>query len=146
MYRYEALADKIIQDILREAKHVIGVTGTSCIGKSTFTKLLKSRLQPEYVVTVINVDSYLKKDIQGGTKFWNRCCEYLKPEHFDWKTLAQDVETLRLGREIEIQAYVRGVGWNNTEILKPAEILILEGLFLDSVEAAEAIKYDIMIA
>ena len=146
MYTYEALAEKLIQDISVGSKRVIGVTGTSCIGKSTFTKLLQVKLQPTFSVTVINVDSYLKEEVRGGTKFWNKCCEHLKPEHFNWKALAEDVKVLKGSECLEIQAYVRGIGWENKEILAPADVVILEGLFLDSVEAVEFIEYDMMIA
>lgn len=145
MYRYETLADKFIQDIITDSKHVVGVTGTSCIGKSMFTKLISSKLQLTCSVTVINVDSYLKEEVRGGTKFWDYSHEYLKPELFDWKTLAYDVKRLKQGESVEIEAYVRGIGWGNTVVLEPADVIVLEGLFLDSVQAAEFVPYDMMI-
>lgn len=146
MSKYDAIADKLGNEILEKSQKVIGITGTSCIGKSTLTDILKQKLEIEFSVTVIDVDSYLKEEIRGGKSYWNRCSEYLKPMYFDWEALSLDLNKLKDGRSVEKQLYQRGNGWSGKVIYQPADYYIVEGLFLDSVEAAEYIAYDKMIA
>lgn len=145
MYRYEALADKIIAEAVRENQKVIGITGISCIGKSTFTNLIKKKAGTEYSVEVINVDSYLKVQYRGGTKFWDKSEPYLKPEHFDWEELARDIRKLQNGQTVERQGYVRGIGWENPVIYHPAHFYLVEGLFLDSLQAQIYMGYNKLI-
>lgn len=146
MSKYNAVADKLINEILGKQQKIIGITGTSCIGKSTLTGILKGKIEKDFSVAVIDVDSYLKESLRGGKNFWNRCSEYLKPEYFDWMELDQDIERLKEGNSVEKQVYKRGNGWSGTVIYQPADYYIVEGLFLDSVEAAEYMHYDRMIA
>ena len=146
MSKYDAVADKLVNEILGKSQKIIGVTGTSCIGKSTLTGILKDKIETSFSVTIIDVDSYLKEEIRGGKNYWNRCSEYLKPEYFDWKALAQDLQMLSEGKRVEKHVYKRGNGWSGQVIYQPAEYFIVEGLFLDSVEAAEYMNYDRMIA
>ena len=60
--------------------------------------------------------------------------------------MAQDIQRLKNGQCIEKEAYIRGVGWGSKILYQPAEYYIAEGLFLDSVEAAEYMCYDRMLA
>lgn len=146
MSKYDVIAEKLIQEIIQDSQRIIGLTGTSCIGKSTLTDILKGKLETSYKVTVIDVDSYLKEEIRGGKSYWNRCSEYLKPEYFDWKELSEDLKQLDSGKCVEKQIYQRGNGWSGKIVYQPADYYIVEGLFLDSYEAAEYIIYDRMIA
>ena len=41
MSKYDAIADKLANEILENSQKIIGITGTSCIGKSTLTGILK---------------------------------------------------------------------------------------------------------
>ena len=146
MSKYDAIADKLVREILEQSQKIIGVTGTSCIGKSTLTGILKNKIDASFSATIIDVDSYLKEEIRGGKNYWNRCSEYLKPEYFDWKALAQDIQKLSGRQSVEKQVYKRGNGWSGKIIYQPAEYFIVEGLFLDSVEAAEYMNFDKMVA
>jgi len=86
LYDYNQLADMIIEHLMLEPKRVLGVTGTSCVGKSTFSKLLKNKLEEKDLsVFIIRADNYLKAELRGVSQFWTYADEYLKPEHFDWK-------------------------------------------------------------
>lgn len=146
MSKYDAIADKLGNEILEKSQKIIGITGTSCIGKSTLTGILREKIEEKFSVTVIDVDSYLKEEIRGGKNFWNRCSEYLKPEYFDWEALAQDIYQLKNGNSVEKLAYQRGKGWSGKVVYQPADYYIVEGLFLDSVESEECMKYDKMVA
>ena len=146
MSKYDAIADKLANEILENSQKIIGITGTSCIGKSTLTGILKEKIELSFSVTVIDVDSYLKEEIRGGKNYWNRCSDYLKPEYYDWQALSLDLKKLSSGISVEKLVYQRGNGWSGQVVYQPAEYLIVEGLFLDSVQAAEYIDYDRMIA
>ena len=148
LYEYNEIASMITEDVLSRSYRIIALTGTSGVGKSTFTQMIAKQLTSHgFTVQIISVDSYLKPEFRAGTNFWNRSdSSYLKPEHFDWKELCEDLSTLRSGTPVEKQAYVRGIGWNTVSHYEPSDYYILEGLFLDSVLASEFMNYDLVIA
>ena len=86
MSKYNAVADKLINEILGKQQKIIGITGTSCIGKSTLTGILKDKIEKDFSVAVIDVDSYLKESLRGGKNFWNRCrsCWAAKRSRRSW--------------------------------------------------------------
>lgn len=144
-YDLSEVADALVKNMILSSQKIIGITGTSSVGKSTLTRLLKERLEQQFSVQVIGVDSYLKEEYRGATKFWNYSEDYLKPAHFDWERLWKDIICLQQGERIEQSCYVRGIGWSNKRILTPADFLIIEGLFMDSVEASECMEYELLI-
>ena len=146
LYSRQEVAKQISEEIIAYKWKVIGVTGTSCVGKSTFTGMLIDELKDTVTFQVINVDCYLKEQYRAGTKFWKGPEPHLTPNHFDWGKLAQDVETLKSGKNVQKQMYVRGTGWNSEECLWANDVLILEGLFMDSIEAAAFMNYDLLVA
>ena len=146
-YHYHRLSDMIVENLNLEKNKVIGVTGTSCVGKSTFSRLLKAQMEEAgYTVFIIRADNYLKNELRGTTSFWTYEDEYLKPEHFDWKILWQDIERLKKGEKVQKKCYVRGIGWKKHVEFEPSDILIVEGLFLDSVEASKEMQFDMVTA
>ena len=148
IYEYGRIAEILAKEILAGSYKVVGITGTSSVGKSTFTKMIKNRLEEAgHSVLIINMDDYLNHKFKERTRFWNRLeGTYLKPEYFDWFRIKAEVESLQAGNRVERECYVRGVGWDNTMILEPAEYFLIEGLFLDSVQAAEYMDYDLLIS
>ena len=147
-YEYGTIAEILSEEIMEGSCKVIGVTGTSSVGKSTFTGMIKAQLEKAgHSVLIINMDDYLNDRFKERTRFWNRLgSTYLKPEYFDWHRIKTDIESLQAGNSVERECYVRGVGWDNTMVLEPAEYLLVEGLFLDSVQASEYMYYDLMIS
>ena len=147
-YEYEMIAGILSKEILESSYKIVGITGTSSVGKSTFTKMIKEQLEKEgHTVLVINMDDYLKEKFKARHRFWNRLeSTYLKPEYFEWKQTKDEIDALQRGESVERECYVRGHGWDNRIVLKPAEYLFVEGLFLDSVQAAECMEYDLMIS
>lgn len=147
MYDYNQLADMIIENLKLEKNRVVGVTGTSCVGKSTFTKLLKSKIEEKgYSVLIIRADNYLKKEFRGASSFWTYADEFLKPEHFAWNILWQDILRLQSDEIVRKKCYVRGIGWKKYVCYKPADIIIVEGLFLDSFEASSDMQYNFCVS
>lgn len=109
---------------------VIGITGGSGSGKTTFIKLLREPFQ-EADVCVISQDDYYKprtqqeKDAQGIVNFD-------LPKSIDKKAFLLDIEKLMAGQVVERQEYT----FNNersspkTLVFKPAPVIIVEGLFV----------------
>ena len=120
---------------------MLAITGPSCVGKTTLAETIVSTLKNnEKSVAKISVDNYLLDEHKGDEKY--RRFEYveLSPSFFDWGALSMDINALRIRSKIIVDNYVRGVGWGNREIINIPQILILEGLFLDSVEAIDHIN------
>ena len=148
IYTYEKLAESIAKESIENSFHLIGLTGTSSVGKSTFTAMLEKELKKAgKTVFVLRMDDYLRKEYRSGTRFWNRKDgTYLKPEYFDWKEVCEDIRRLQAGESFEKECYVRGDGWGQIRTLNPADYLILEGLFLDSCPAAACMEYNILVS
>ena len=148
IYDYRTITKIIAKGILENSYKYIGVTGTSCVGKSTFTKLIRKQLEKTgYTVRVVMMDDYLLERFRAGTQFWNRSeSTYLKPEYFDWSRCKENIDKLKLGESVTIEGYIRGIGWGNSITLEPADFIIVDGLFLDSMQAADYMEYDYLIS
>ena len=148
VYEYKEIASMIAEYVLDHSRHVIALTGTSGVGKSTFSQMIAEQITSQgFAVQIISVDNYLKSAFRAGTNFWNRLDgSYLKPEHFDWEALCEDLGILRSGSSIDKSGYIRGTGWGTSFHYEPSDYYILEGLFLDSILASESMNYDLVIA
>ena len=148
IYDYRTITKIIAREVLEQSYKCIGITGTSCVGKSTFSKLIRKQIEKAgYTVRVVMMDDYLLERFRAGTQFWNRSeSTYLKPAYFDWSRSKENIAKLREGNLITIDGYIRGIGWGNEITLEPADFIIVEGLFLDSMEAAEYMEYDYLIS
>lgn len=144
-YSRQDVAKELSRCILDDEYKVIAITGPSCVGKSTFTEMLTNELGKDVTFQVINVDCYLKEKYRAGTKMWKGPEPHLMPKHFDWEKLSFDLNDLKAGCDVEKQMYVRGIGWSNKETLYAKDVIVLEGLFLDSMEASEFMKYDLLV-
>ena len=112
---------------------LIGITGGSCSGKTSFIKELRSKYNNQQVCIISQDDFYhprqhQKKDEQGVVNFD-------LPTSLDLKKFANSVKDLTLGHTINLEEYT----FNNKKI-KPkiltfysAPIIIVEGLFVFSV-------------
>jgi len=110
--------------------YIIGISGGSGSGKTTFLNKLKETFTTDEVA-FISLDNYYlprenqKKDANGITNFD-------LPECIDAVTLAKDIAALREGQNVTRIEYV----FNNEEaspqeiVIRPAKIYIIEGLFI----------------
>ena len=109
---------------------VIGITGGSGSGKTTFIKLLREPFQ-DNDVCVISQDDYYKprsvqkKDEQGVVNFD-------LPNSIDKKSFLLDIEKLLAGQVVERVEYTFNNEQTNpkTLLFKPAPVIIVEGLFV----------------
>lgn len=145
LYSRQEVAKQVIAESIKNRWKVIAVTGTSCVGKSTFTGMLFDELQGNATVQLVNADCYLKEEYRAGTKMWKGTEPYLMPKHFDWERLSMDIRQMQEGKNVEKEMYLRGIGWTDKETLYARDVILLEGLFLDSREASEFMQYDLLI-
>lgn len=148
IYTYEEMAERIAGMILENSCKLVGITGTSCVGKSTFTGMINAHLaKAEYTTQIMKADDYLCRQHRGVTSYWNREeSSYLKAEYYNWELLKKDIGLLHSGNSVTGGCYTRGIGWESSRTMYPADCLFVEGLFLDSVQAAEHVAFDLLIA
>ncbi len=110
--------------------YLIGITGGSGSGKTTFIRQLEAQFQPTDLCIVSQDDYYLPREKQytdgRGEKNFDL------PESFDKKAFRNDLKKLLSWETVTRQEYT----FNNPEAkpktltFKPAPIIIVEGLFV----------------
>jgi len=109
---------------------IIGITGGSGSGKTTFIHQLRERFAPEKVCIISQDDYYLPraeqaKDAQGVRNFD-------LPASIDKKAFARDINRLALGQMVNRREYT----FNNTTTqprmltFLPAPVIVVEGIFV----------------
>jgi len=110
--------------------YIIGITGGSGSGKTSFIKELKKSFSKKEICFVSQDDYYLsrehqKKDDEGFENFD-------RPNSIDKKSFVRDVKKLMNGETVKIEEYT----FNNAEAkpkiltFEPAPIIIVEGIFV----------------
>jgi len=112
--------------------YIIGISGGSGSGKTTFVNSLASRISADRM-TILTMDNYYypreqqQQDSKGVKNF-----DLL--ESIDISAFKNDLRTLSEGKELKLTEYV----FNNEKatardlIIKPAPVIIVEGLFVFS--------------
>ena len=109
--------------------YIIGITGGSGSGKTTFTEKVLKQIKSDEVA-VIHQDSYYMpnppKDLKIGDEY-----NFDHPDAFDWKLFRKDLKALLEGKKIESPIYDYGAckRTSKTRPIKPCKVLILEGIF-----------------
>ncbi|GAA1840997.1 hypothetical protein GCM10009836_20410 [Pseudonocardia ailaonensis] len=143
-----SVASRIASGLVDLARgQVVGVTGPSSVGKSTFSQAIREEvLRRGLTVEVVGADHFLRPELRGETHYREGQDTPLTPEDFDFDALSRLIAALRAGCSVDFDTYDRGLGWRGIDRhLEPVEILLVEGLFLDSVQAARAIDFDLVI-
>jgi len=110
--------------------YVIGITGGSGSGKTSFIKSLQQNFSKKDICIVSQDDYYLTKEFQKKDK--NGIENFDRPSSIDKKAFIRDVQTLIGGEKVTRPEYT----FNNENavpsllIFEPAPILIVEGLFI----------------
>jgi uridine kinase len=141
---------EVVARVIAECRYmVLAVTGPSAGGKSSFVTEIGHRLgRYQRSAEAINVDDYLRIDLRGERTYRIRSARPrpMKPSDLDFHDLAATLSSLRRGDVVIRAGYLRGEGWVEHRQSYPADILILDGLFLDSDIAADTLAYDLLIA
>lgn len=109
---------------------IIGITGGSGSGKTTFIRQLSERFNKEDICVISQDDYYFPRDMQetdaNGIKNFDR------PKSIDKKAFHRDIQRLIDGEIIEREEYTFNNEKAAPQILTfhPAPILIVEGLFV----------------
>ena len=120
---------KITKQLMKKP-FIIGITGGSGSGKTTFINSLKASFSKEEICFVSQDDYYLtkefqKKDEQGIENFD-------RPSSINKKSFTTDIQKLIIGESISIKEYT----YNNKDAkpqiitFEPAPIVIIEGIFV----------------
>lgn len=107
---------------------IIGVAGGTGSGKTTVAKKLKE-LYPPHCVQVIAQDSYYHD--QSDIPFEERHkTNYDHPDAYDNELLIAHLDALREGHEVQqpIYSFINHTRSTETRLIKPAHILIVEGI------------------
>lgn len=109
---------------------VIGICGGSGSGKTTLLKKLKYVLGEDQVSVFTMDNYYLPKEDQAKDK--NNVVNFDLPTALDEKKLNNDLSALVSGESVEVKEYFFNapVNHSKTTVIKPKEVLIVEGLFL----------------
>lgn len=104
-------------------RHVIGINGSTCCGKSLCVNAIKNAL-PENSVAVISQDSYY---FSG-----NEETNYDVPEAIDFKLLISHIKDLINGKDVECPVYDFSTHsrLEKTVTVKSCKIIIVEGILI----------------
>lgn len=113
-----------------ETPYIVGITGGSGSGKTTFIQNLTDIIGEDNICTVSQDNYYIEKDKQPedakGIKNFDT------PYSIDLEKFYQDIEKLKRGEEVHIQEYTFNNAAAEPKMLTfyPKKVIILEGIFV----------------
>ncbi|ANQ50119.1 uridine kinase [Flammeovirga sp. MY04] len=113
-----------------EQAFIVGITGGSGSGKTTFIKNLTKLIGKENVCTVSQDNYYIDKDKQPEDKKGIK--NFDTPYSIDLEKFYQDITKLKNGEEVQIQEYTFNNASATPKMLTfvPKKVIILEGIFV----------------
>ncbi len=113
-----------------EKPFIIGITGGSGSGKTTFIKHIRERFTDAELCIISQDDYYFPREMQETDG--NGVHNFDLPKSIDKKAFHADVEKLLNGEVVEREEYMfnNKEGIPSVKIFKPAPIVIVEGLFV----------------
>ena len=140
------LASNLADLLVKRKSIVFGVTGPSSVGKTYFSNELSREVELRArTVATINSDSFLLAHLRGKGSFRANSMRPLGPEDFDVEFLGESLERLQQGKAVEYSTYIRGEGWHGSRTVQAADIVLVEGLFLDSVYFLRRIQLELIL-
>ena len=117
--------------LLRKKPVLIGIAGGSASGKTTIARLIADHFSEANRVIIIKEDDYYKEQFNMTYEERSKI-NYDHPFAFDTELLHRHLQLLIDGEEIQkpIYDYTIHNRSKETEIVHPADVIILEGLFV----------------
>ena len=118
------------QDEKSTTPYLIGITGGSGSGKSTFIKRIRDSFSTDEVCIVSMDDYYLPRDEQHEDSNGEK--NFDLPKSFDKKRFRHDIQILLDGGTVEKEEYVfnNKLATPKMLVFKSAPVIIVEGLFV----------------
>lgn len=118
-----------------EKPYIIGITGGSGSGKTTFIKALRDSFQKEELCILSQDDYYRPREEQYTDKKGVR--NYDLPSSIDADAFERDLIKLMNGEKVSIQEYTfnNDLAKPKTLTFSPAPVIIVEGIFVFHFEA-----------
>lgn len=110
---------------------IIGIAGGSCSGKTTIARCIEEQFDDERSVLIIRMDDYYKN--QSHLPMSERIkTNYDHPFAFETDLLVQQIHELCDGKTVEKPRYdfVNHTRAEETDLVHPADVIIIEGLFV----------------
>lgn len=106
---------------------LIGISGSSCSGKTTLTKALAE----QYGVTVISLDDFFKQ-IEDYARTADGEIDFDHPDNILWDEFVGVIESLQRGETAMVPIYEKGFGKGRMGFkeVKPSDIIVVEGYLL----------------
>lgn len=108
--------------------YIIGIAGGTGSGKTTVVHKIIESLKGENIA-LIPQDSYYN-DTTNLTMDERKKINFDHPDAFDWKLLAEQIQSLRNGHAIEqpTYSYIESNRQKDTIHVEPCEVIIIEGI------------------
>lgn len=110
--------------------YIIGITGGTASGKSTFVSLLRNECS-QLPINFISQDDYYK-DTTLLSLNQRSLINFDHPDSLDFELLHQNLQSLIEGKQIQkpLYSFTKHNRLKRTETIKPLPILILEGILV----------------
>ena len=110
---------------------IIGIAGGTASGKTTVARRLKNLTESYGSVIAMRLDDYYK-DLKHLTLEERRRVNFDHPDAYDFDLFISDLNKLMNGETIKKPVYdfVNSIRSDKTEIVKPASIIIVEGIMI----------------
>ncbi len=114
---------------------VVGIAGGTASGKTTVARKIHQALSPSGIA-FIDQDSYYR-DLKHLPLAERREINFDHPDAFDTSLLVDHLRALKAGRPIEKPVYdfVSSTREGRTDVVQPAEIILIEGILVLHIEA-----------
>ncbi|MCP4913824.1 MAG: uridine kinase [Oligoflexia bacterium] len=109
--------------------NIIGITGGSGSGKTTFAKKLLDRTNDN--ISIIHMDSYYLSPLPTHLVDEKGKANFDHPEAFDWELLTDHLIKLKSGQAIDSPVYdfITSSRTERTNPIEATDVVLLEGLF-----------------
>ncbi|MCR5422147.1 MAG: uridine kinase [Bacilli bacterium] len=118
---------------------IIGIGGGSSSGKTTIAKKVYEATNKRGTVAMIKLDDYYKRHDELSFEERSKI-NYDHPNAYDVEYLISNLKKLKAGQEIiePIYDFVNHNRSDKTEIIKPANVIIIEGILTLAIPELEA--------